>query len=126
MKILAFVMALSGLAVAGCSDTDWDHAMTYSGLGGQRVAENTTGALPGENTPPPSPTQTSTAPDTNFCESVAKQDATSDGLDAATQQRLFQRNFRQCIQMFGLDHPQPQGTMASRAETISSPGNGIR
>jgi hypothetical protein len=125
MKFFPFAMALSALALAGCSDADWNHAMTYSGLGPQRIAADATGVLPGENTPPP-PAQTSTAPDTSFCQSVAKKDATSDGLDAATQQRVFQQSFQQCIQMFGLDHPQPQGTMASRADSIAPPENGIQ
>jgi hypothetical protein len=126
MKFFPFAAALVALPLAACNDADWNHAMTYSGLGGQQVAANTTGALPGENTPPPSPVQTSTAPDTSFCESVARQDVTGDGLDTATQQRLFRSDFQQCIQMFGLDHAQPQGAIASRGETSSSPETGIQ
>jgi hypothetical protein len=86
-------LAMSGLALSGCTDSDWDHAMTYSGLGEQMAAAD----------PPVAPPVTAPAPASNasFCESVAKQAATSDGFDAATQQRMFQRSFQQCVAMFG-------------------------
>jgi hypothetical protein len=91
-------LAIAGLALSGCTDSDWDHALTYGGLGEQTVAA--------EPVPPPAPAPaTAPAPasesNASFCESVAKQAATRDGFDAATQQRMFQRSFQQCVAMFG-------------------------
>ncbi len=88
-------LALSGLALSGCTDSDWDHAMTYSGIGGQSVAA-------ADPAPQPAPAPAAApASNTSFCEAVAKQAATSDGFDPATQQRMFQRSFQQCVAMFG-------------------------
>lgn len=91
-------LMISGLILAGCSDADWDHAMAYSGLGGQDVAaaEPAPGVQPAQ-------TQAQAAPESNasFCEAAAKQDASRDGFDAATQQRVYQRSVQQCVAMFG-------------------------
>ena len=87
--------------------------MTYAGLGDERVAG--TGPVPGAQPMPvqPVPAQAA-APDTSFCEAVAKQDATSDGFDAPTQSRVFQRSFRQCVAMFGVGDPRAAVTANSR------------
>ena len=82
------------MALSGCTDSDWDHAMTYSGLGEQAAAADP--VPPPARAPVPAP-----ASNASFCESVAKQAATRDGFDAATQQRMFQRSFEQCVAMFG-------------------------
>ena len=72
--------------------------MTYGGLGEQAAA-----ADPVPATAPASVSTAAPASESNasFCESVAKQAATRDGFDAATQQRMFERSYQQCITMFG-------------------------
>ncbi len=70
--------------------------MTYSGLGTDQQAAV---AMPAP-APVPQP-QAAAAPDTSFCQAVAKQDAAGDGFDAATQSRVFQRSFQQCVALFG-------------------------
>ena len=94
----SFRFAMSGLALSGCTDADWDHAMTYSGSGraGRPTSADRAGARqPARRAPAPAPSNAS------FCEAAAKQDASRDGFDAATQQRVYQRSVQQCVAMFG-------------------------
>jgi hypothetical protein len=95
LKFLALVALLSGLA--GCTDSDWDHALSYAGVGNKQVAE----AAPVEAAPQPAPAAATPAPDTSFCQAVAMQDANGDGFDTATRQRMLRRSFEQCMAMFG-------------------------
>jgi len=88
------------LLLAGCTDTDWDHALNYTGLKGS--AEEPQGAV--EKSAPRSvsapPAEAAAAPEpanTEFCRSVAMQDAGDNGFDPATQQRVFTRSYAQCM-----------------------------
>ncbi len=96
------------LFLAGCTDADWDHALRYTGVGQDTVAadEPVPGAQPAAAMPvaaamPPSIAQTNT----EFCTAVAKQDAAGDGFDDATQTRMFQRSFQQCVTLFATAAP---------------------
>ncbi len=98
---------ISILALSGCTSADWDHAMTYTGL-----AEEPSVAAAPVPAPAPRPVAAAAAPDTGFCQAVAKQDAGQDGFDAATQQRVFQRSFQQCVALFGTEAPS-RGSLAA-------------
>lgn len=89
------------LLLAGCTDSDWDNALNYTGLKGsaeesEAVAPNpATGAVSA-----PAAEAAAAAPDnTDFCRSVAMQDAGGNGFDQATQQRVYARSYAQCITM---------------------------
>ena len=76
---LGFCLLSGCLLLAGCTDADWDHVMNYTGLG----ETDATDATPATAAPRPSPT-VAAAPaaepgNTDFCRSVAAQDASSNG-----------------------------------------------
>jgi len=92
------------LFAAGCTDSDWDRALTYV-YPAPDDADLTSDASP---KPAPQPaTQPATAAaapsapaNADFCRAVATQDATSNGFDPATQQRVFARSYGQCVAMY--------------------------
>ncbi len=87
------------LLVAGCSDADWNHTLNYTGLNGDEDAT-------AEAAPPAVPAAAAAAPEAppasnnDLCRAVATQDATSNDFDAATQQRVFARNYAQCVAIY--------------------------
>jgi hypothetical protein len=109
-KTLAFV---SCLLLAGCTDTDWDHALNYAHLGGSpsedvdapvRTAAPQPRAVPqtvaATAAAAPAPV-TAAAPDNaDFCRAVATKDATENGFDPATQQRVFAQSYAQCVAIY--------------------------
>jgi hypothetical protein len=110
---------ISCLLLAGCSDTDWDHALNYAHLGGSSSEDvdapvrtaaprPTTAQQPAAApqtvaataTAAPAPV-TAAAPDNaDFCRAVATQDATENGFDPATQQRVFAQSYGQCVAIY--------------------------
>jgi hypothetical protein len=89
------------LLLAGCSEADWNHALNYTGLNGDEgaTAEATQPAAPAATAAAPeAPAQA--MPNTELCRAVATQDATSNDFDAATQQRVFARNYAQCMAIY--------------------------
>jgi hypothetical protein len=89
------------LLLAGCTDADWDQALNYTGLRGS--AEE-----PEDAAPTPAARSVAAAPEaaavsepanTEFCRSVAMQDAGANGFDQATQQRVYARSYAQCMTM---------------------------
>ncbi len=72
------------LLLAGCTDADWDNALNYTGLKGSADEPEAV------ETP-------AAAPENNFCRSVAMQDASDNGFDQATQQRVYTRSYAQCV-----------------------------
>jgi Tfp pilus assembly protein PilP len=91
------------LLLAGCTDADWDHAMNYTGLEETNAAD----ATPVTTAPrsvAPAPTVAAApaaeAGNTDFCRSVATQDATGNDFDPATQQRVFARSYAQCMAIY--------------------------
>lgn len=87
------------LLLAGCTDTDWDHALRYSGLKGS-AEEPEAAAKPAPRPVSAPPAEAAAAPesgDMGFCRSVAMQDAGDNGFDPATQQRVYARSYAQCL-----------------------------
>jgi hypothetical protein len=88
------------LLLAGCSDADWDHALNYTGLKGSAEESDAAVAKPAPRSV--SAPQAEAAPEpanTDFCRSVAMQDAGDNGFDQATQQRVYARSYAQCMTM---------------------------
>ncbi|HUE64033.1 MAG TPA: hypothetical protein VMO78_06635 [Rhizomicrobium sp.] len=99
------------LLLAGCSEADWNHALNYTGMGGDEDSATQAGA---SAVAPKSATisaTTSTAaaapeapaqavPNSDICRAVATQDATSNDFDPATQARVFARSFSQCVAIY--------------------------
>jgi hypothetical protein len=103
MKPLRLAALLSGLLLAGCTDADWDHAMKFTGVGDGQAAQAE--PAPGARTAQAQVQTPAPQLDTGFCQQVAKQDASGNDFDAATQARLFQHNFQQCVALFGSGDP---------------------
>jgi len=80
--------------LAGCARGDWDYLTSF---GTSREAQ----ARPAPQTvarAAEAPAQP--APDP-FCLAVARQDASAKGFDAATEARVAQRSYLQCVGIFG-------------------------
>jgi len=96
------------LIAAGCTDGDWNRMLNYGGMGADEAAPSMDGVQP------PAPeaqaaahaeaAAASAAPvlpsNADFCKNVAAQDATRNGFDQATQQKVFQRSFTQCVAIY--------------------------
>jgi hypothetical protein len=103
----ALVPALS-LAVclftAACTDSDWNHVLNYGGLGEKDAASAdefpVTPAEPPAATVAPAAAAEAAPSNTDFCRNVATQDATRNDFDQATQQRVFQRSYAQCVAIY--------------------------
>jgi hypothetical protein len=107
------------LVLAGCTDADWDRALTYV-YPPPDDADLTSDASPRPVTPntasiPSAPATVSSTAASNtasipsapeqpanadFCRAVATQDATGSGFDPATQQRVFARSYGQCVAIY--------------------------
>jgi hypothetical protein len=106
MKIHIAAFLAAACLVSGCSDQDWNHALTFTGLG----HENAPDAQPvARAAPAPMRAQVASAPipegaqpqPNAFCESVASQDAQGNNYDPATQRRVFVQSYQQCVAVFG-------------------------
>jgi hypothetical protein len=101
--IPAFLAA--AVFLSACSDQDWNHDLTFTGLGHENAPE----AQPAAARPAPMTAQVASAPipegaqpqPNAFCESVASQDAQGNNYDAATQRRVFVQSYQQCVAVFG-------------------------
>jgi hypothetical protein len=92
------------LVAAGCTDSDWNHVLNYGGLGEKDAA-----SVDEVPTPPAEAQAATAAPaaaaaaepsNADFCRNVATQDATRNDFDQATQQRVFQRSYAQCVAIY--------------------------
>ncbi len=103
MRIIGAVFA--GLLLAGCTDADWDHAMSYAGLGQSdqtAPATEPVAATPAETPAAAGAAQVSTSE--AWCREIAKaasDDAAGNGFDAATQQHRAELTYRQCSEGSG-------------------------
>jgi hypothetical protein len=90
------------LLLAGCSDADWNHALNYTGLGGDEdaPAETARPAAPATATTAAAPEAPAPVSNSDLCHAVATQDATSSDFDPATQQRVFARSYSQCVAIY--------------------------
>lgn len=89
-------VALLACVVAGCTDADWDHALSYAGLSDnpQPAAQPAaTAAVPADAASGPVPTMD------NWCTESAKaaaREAREYGFDEATQRRRAEQALKQC------------------------------
>lgn len=88
------------LLLAGCTDADWDHALNYTGLKSAAEEPEAMAEKPAARSVSVPPVEAAAAPgpaNTDFCRSVAMQDAGDNGFDQATQQRVYARSYGQCM-----------------------------
>ena len=85
------------LFAAGCTDSDWNHLLSFGGMGGG----DEDAASPVQPATAAATADPAAAPaNADFCKNVAAQDATSNGFDQATQQQVFQRSYAQCVSIY--------------------------
>ena len=113
MKIRITFCLAAALFLSACSEQDWNHALTFTGLGDSREnpspppaaarpAPVTAQAAPATAQPAPAAMPEGAQPQPNaFCMSVATEDASGNDFDPATQQRVFVQSYRQCVAVFG-------------------------
>ena len=112
MKIRLALALAAAAVLSACTDADWSHSMSFIGLNDSAD----TAAPEAEAAPQPVaqaapqamaqataqvPAQAAQGGGNPFCAAVARQDAEGHGFDAATQQGIFTRSFRQCVTVFG-------------------------
>jgi hypothetical protein len=88
------------LLLAGCSEADWNHALNYTGMGGNDDTADVTPAAPAATAAAAAPGAPAPVPNSDLCRAVATQDATSNDFDPATQQRVFARSYSQCVAIY--------------------------
>jgi hypothetical protein len=93
MRVLALLLLP---LLAGCTDADWSHLMSF---GGSRDRQEVTRAAAAA--PAPAPAAAAAPASNTFCMGVAQQDATGNGFDQTTQQRVALRSYQQCVAIFG-------------------------
>jgi hypothetical protein len=101
------LILIACLALAGCTDAQWNHALNYTGMGDNDAADEDVAS---ETQARARPSQAATAPqpmvampasaNNDFCKSVATQDATTNGYDPATQQRVLAQSYQQCLTIY--------------------------
>jgi hypothetical protein len=89
------------LLLAGCSDADWDRALNYTGLRGSAEEPEDAAPTPAARSGAAAPEAAAASQPANaeFCRSVAMQDASANGFDQPTQQRVYARSYAQCLSM---------------------------
>ena len=108
MKVQLAVAVCAALLVGGCSDTDWDHALSYAGLGDSKPATQPPPTVAADQTPPATeqaPTVSGMpAPADNWCTEIAqsaRSEAAGQGFDARTQQLRANSAYNQCTRYPG-------------------------
>jgi hypothetical protein len=95
-----FVVAiLAGLLLTGCTDADWNGALSYVGLDQPEQREQQ--RAPQAQAPAP-PARTTASDD--WCREVAKaalESSAENDFDAATQQHRAQASYEQCVKYAG-------------------------
>lgn len=101
------LILIACLALAGCTDAQWNHALNYTGMGESDAAdadvapEPQAPARPSQAAAAPQPMTAMPAPaNSDFCKSLATQDATANGFDPATQQRVLAQSYQQCLAIY--------------------------
>jgi hypothetical protein len=98
------VVALLPL-LAGCTDSDWNRVLGFGADQAARPAPRAVAAaapVPASRAatePQAAPAPPPAQPDP-FCIGIARQDATTNGFDTATQQKTAVRSYQQCVQIF--------------------------
>lgn len=83
--------------LAGCTDADWDHLMTFASQDRSEVTQAAVAAPAPAAAPPAAAPGAPNA----FCLDMARQDATGNSFDEATQKRVALRSYQQCVALFG-------------------------
>jgi hypothetical protein len=86
------VLALLPL-LASCTDSDWNNLLNFGSSSDDYPAARPTAVAAA------APAAPAGKPD-NFCLGVARQDATTNAFDTATQQRVAARSYQQCVAIF--------------------------
>jgi hypothetical protein len=103
------LILIACLALAGCTDAQWNHALNYGGMGDSDAAEAEVAAetqAPAARAhaataaPQPMAAMPAAPANSDFCKSVATQDATANGFDPATQQRVLAQSYAQCLTIY--------------------------
>jgi hypothetical protein len=115
MNIRIITAVLAAFLLCGCTDADWDYALTYTGLGQADKNKPPQAGRTDNNQPPqanpvraeaapaPVPAEQSAKAD-EWCQQVAKSardEAAGNGFDLATQQRTAEAHYRQCLGLSG-------------------------
>lgn len=113
MKIRIVTFLAAAMLLSACSEQDWNHALTFTGLNSAPENQPAAAPAPRANAAPvtapmtaqaatPAPIPEGAQPQPNaFCESVASGDAKSNDFDPPTQSRVFVQSYRQCVAVFG-------------------------
>jgi predicted component of type VI protein secretion system len=99
------------LLLAGCTDADWDRTLNYvypasddaavtSEVDGQPAAASAHAASTAPAAISSTAASTEQPANADFCRAVATQDATANGFDQETQQRVFARSYGQCVAIY--------------------------
>ena len=88
------------LIAAGCTDNDWNRMLNYGGMGEEAAPVTAVQPPAAEAQAAAAPTAPAEPANADFCRNVAAQDATRNGFDQATQQKVFQRSFAQCVAIY--------------------------
>jgi hypothetical protein len=100
------LILIACLALAGCTDAQWNHALNYTGMGdndaaeAEAASETQVPARAAQAAPQPMAAMPAAPASSDFCKSVATQDATTNGYDAATQQRVLAQSYQQCLTIY--------------------------
>jgi hypothetical protein len=96
---LIFCLALCPV-LAGCADSDWNRLLNYGGEEEAAVTPVTSASQTAVQAVAGEPAAPELPDNAGFCRGVATQDATTNGFDQATQQRVYQRSFAQCVAIY--------------------------
>jgi hypothetical protein len=94
---------ISCLLLAGCTDSDWDRTLNYAHLGGapaEEIDPPVRTAAPQAVAAAPAPIAPAAPENADFCRAVATKDATENGFDPATQQRVLAQSYAQCVAIY--------------------------
>jgi hypothetical protein len=93
MRPIFFALG-SVLLLSACTDGDWENLASFDQGAPQDVAEAAS-PVQAVAAAPAAPSA-----DPSFCRDVAKQDATANDFDPATQQRMAQQSYAQCVAIY--------------------------
>ena len=93
------LILIACLFLAGCTDADWNHALNYGGMGDAEADAEPVAPMPQTSAPAPLPVAAAPA-NNDFCKSIATRDATTNSFDPATQARVLQQSYAQCLTIY--------------------------
>jgi Tfp pilus assembly protein PilP len=93
------LILIACLLLAGCTDADWNRLGSYGG-GDEAEPEAVATHAPAPQAPAPQPMAAAPPANSDFCQSLATQDATANSFDPATQQRVLRQSYAQCLTIY--------------------------